>query len=179
MINLQRVSAVLLLSRWGRVSLWINKHSVEISASAFFLRGDVNQTKVVVGWGAVWWGRSGRCMTLQNSAEVKPVHAAPRVASLRISSRGGVLNEVWLKSSRSLFISPWQLHLQIKNYLSGQNPHLTETASATVPFDVFQREGFVDAGSPPKVFFFFFLIPILSYFTSNLVEPASRAVVGL
>lgn len=23
-----------------------------------------------------------------------------------------------------------------------------ETASATVPFDVFQREGFVDAGSP-------------------------------
>lgn len=37
-----------------------------------------------------------------------------------------------------------------------------ETASATVPFDVFQREGFVDAGSPQSLFF---LTPIFHILT--------------
>lgn len=66
----------------------------------------------------------------------------------------------WLGGSRGLSSPPWQLHLQIKNYLSGQNLHPTETASATVPFDVFQREGFVDAGSPQKKYIYIVFTPI-------------------
>lgn len=73
----------------------------------------------------------------------------------------------WLGGSRGLSSPPWQLHLQIKNYLSGQNLHPTETASATVPFDVFQREGFVDAGSPQKIFFCTPIFHILSVIRRN------------
>lgn len=51
--------------------------------------------------------------------------AAFTVASVRISCQGDVLNEVWLKTSRSFPSPPWQLPLQIKNYLSGQNLRLT------------------------------------------------------
>lgn len=91
---------------------------------------------------------------------MKPMHAASTVASFWMGSRGDVLNDVCLKSSRSFPSPPWQLHLQIQNDLSRQNLHLLETTSATAPFDVFQREGFVDAHKKP-----FFLTPIFHILT--------------